>query len=106
MALLVPQESLPQDPINKTFQMKHGYFLKAGSPLKHELTPKIDTILTTLVQNGAMLAGGFVRDYVLNREFQVIEVNQFTVCDTTYITTDYCCLYLLVVIHLYSKKVF
>ena len=54
--------------------MKHGYFLKAGSPLKHELTPKIDVILTALNENGAMLAGGFVRDYVLNREFQDIDI--------------------------------
>lgn len=53
--------------------MKHGYFLKAGSPLKHELTPKIDVILTALNENGAMLAGGFVRDCVLNREFQDID---------------------------------
>lgn len=69
--------------------MKHGYFLKAGSPLKHELTPKIDVILTALNENGAMLAGGFVRDYVLNREFQDIDIFLQTGGNLSYMFEEY-----------------
>ena len=48
--------------------------MKVGSKLNHVLAPNIEAVLAVLEEQGAVLAGGFVRDYILKREFNDVDI--------------------------------